>query len=75
VEGVSLDDESVDRFVHDLVDTGEVSHVELKSCVRDAIPAAAPGGPTRGNSSRPATSARSGEAVNERLRFEIHCRV
>jgi hypothetical protein len=76
VEGVSLDDESVDRFVNDLVKTGEVTHVELKSCVREAAPSApAPANPA----SNPAggAAAPSPAPVDrplERLRFEIHCR-
>jgi hypothetical protein len=63
IEGVSLDDESVDRFVHDLVETGEVSHVELKSCVREA------GGPA------PSSSTAGAMPPIERLRFEIHGRL
>jgi hypothetical protein len=77
VEGVSLDDESLDRFVQDLVDTGEVSHVELKSSVREAAPAVAPapsGASPAGVSPTGASAAGRADPRPERLRFEIHCR-
>jgi len=70
IEGVSLDDESVDRFVHDLLATGEVTHVELKSCIRESSPATVPAAPGRGKS-----ASVDAESPAERLRFELHCRV
>jgi hypothetical protein len=79
IEGIASDDESVDRFVHDLLETGEVTHVELKSCAREAGGGVArPAPPARspisaGNSSVP--SAADPRSPSERLRFEIHCRV
>jgi hypothetical protein len=79
IEGVSSDDESVDRFVHDLLETGEVTHVELKSCVREAgggiVRPAAPASGSISPRNNSAPSAADPRSPSERLRFEIHCRV